>query len=422
MKSHPVKSKLIEWCNKETWYQGAANDESKIKMVHQFINQQGELAKIHHGSMHLSKQRKVNKAPENLLIILWLLRYAIFDEESHFTFKKFLSPEALQHELGTPDPIMYDPQWIKSFILNPIHDFTFNYIPNDKTKIGQKIIQYFVKNDSQKKRLRESITHTLLQTFINIMLKHGSEPGFTRRSGTANANDFIEFLKANIKGNQQQHPYHICTDLYQLFFMAFPKFVERHVEIHWKRIFCNFIKKEDIKKNWKKNTTIDNFKLCLPYLNNKGKWETKTIEDFFILIRKGRVTLETLIGEVNSNDSDVEIVEEATDTTKKRKSATDESPSTATPTNPSHKRKTKTDNFVESMAALASHIDVYVNKLKSDDYNKNDIMLGLQSIKKDIEHAAEKLIPNSAKKAKIEVVVDDDNATAEKKKKLNKKT
>ncbi len=49
-------------------------------------------------------------------------------------------------------------------------------------------------------------------------------------------------------------------------------------------------------------------------------------------------------------------------------------------------------------------------------------MLGLQAVKKDIEHAADKMIPNSAKKAIIEVVVDADNTTTEKKKKRGKST
>jgi hypothetical protein len=49
------------------------------------------------------------------------------------------------------------------------------------------------------------------------------------------------------------------------------------------------------------------------------------------------------------------------------------------------------------MVNITTHIDKYLDQLKSDTYNKNDIMCGLQSVKKDIEHATEKRIPNSAK-------------------------
>jgi hypothetical protein len=70
MNSQPVKSKLLEWCSKETWCQGTESDEAKIKMVKHFINEQGKMAEIHHGAMYLGQQQKVNRAPENLLIIL----------------------------------------------------------------------------------------------------------------------------------------------------------------------------------------------------------------------------------------------------------------------------------------------------------------------------------------------------------------
>ncbi len=101
--------------------------------------------------------------------------------------------------------------------------------------------------------------------------------------------------------------------------MLFPKFIEKYVDIHWKRIFCNFTKKENIGENWKQTTSIDNFIFCLPYLNNKGKWETNTLEVFFILIRKGCIPSETLLGPEHPDDSDVEIAEALAETTKKEK-------------------------------------------------------------------------------------------------------
>lgn len=131
------QKKLIKWCGSEKCYKEAKIEDNKIKLIHYFIEQRGETAKIHRGHFHNSRQRTVNKHQKIRSFSFGSYYvYAIYNSISLQKTKKIFGTGALKQPIRSPEPIIYDPQWIKAYILSPINLFTYNYIVNETTNPG----------------------------------------------------------------------------------------------------------------------------------------------------------------------------------------------------------------------------------------------------------------------------------------------
>ncbi len=102
--------------------------DEKYNMAKGFIEKHGIIAEIYHGYKHASKQVHVNKEPKNLLVLVWLLWYSIYNETTLYLAKNFLSSDIIHSLYAKVEPKMFKPDWKFFFIIDPINDFAHNYL------------------------------------------------------------------------------------------------------------------------------------------------------------------------------------------------------------------------------------------------------------------------------------------------------
>jgi hypothetical protein len=60
---------------------------------------------------------QVNKLPEELLVLLWLLRYTVHDSESYHRLCHFFYPDKLKAVEVQVEQEFFDPLWIVHYII-----------------------------------------------------------------------------------------------------------------------------------------------------------------------------------------------------------------------------------------------------------------------------------------------------------------
>jgi hypothetical protein len=136
------------------------------------------------GKKHLSNQRRP-KLPEDLLVLLWILRFGIHDNHSLSTAELFFSPDCIKTPSDSVDCI-YTPNWLKTNIVHPamqVYYLFYNDTDCDTIKIFNEY--YMGPTEAVQKRYKESILTNLLSQLIEILVEKGYPVLFPTKNANA---------------------------------------------------------------------------------------------------------------------------------------------------------------------------------------------------------------------------------------------
>jgi uncharacterized membrane protein YgcG len=262
----------------------------------ELLSEMGPTQRMHYGDAHDRTTSTTNRAPSKLLMVLWLLRYAIHDEVSHKDFMKFLAPDTFgssEKECSFPTV-----DFFLEYILVPIVFIIHNLVENDKSKVNKVLTKDYMKDvQKQQQKMSEFITYSLTSTFISIILHFGADVKFTVDNvNTMRISAFLNNGKKRADSNLVR-----STNLYELFFAALPGIIHRNIDKYSTLIFKTFLPAEKLHTTkFPKDTTLENFEIQLPL---KTYTDTATAVDFiqyFDAILSGKITLLELIGDIDT--------------------------------------------------------------------------------------------------------------------------
>jgi hypothetical protein len=101
--------------SKDIWKSCKMEEDYRKKALNE-VNNLG-LKQIHYGRGHIGNSQK-SKLPEKLLVLLWILRFTIYDENTLRKLKIFFSPDCIADPRNNPSAI-FDPEWLKFYIVIP---------------------------------------------------------------------------------------------------------------------------------------------------------------------------------------------------------------------------------------------------------------------------------------------------------------
>jgi len=140
------------------------------------------------------------KLPEDLLVLLWILRFGIHDDYSLSTTALFFSPDCIKTPSDSVDYI-YFLYWLKTHIFHPAMQ-VYNLFENDCDTL--KIFDdYYMGGDSIQKCNKESILTNLVSQMIEILVQNRYPVLFpTKNANTIAIKNQISFLNKQSQGNQ----------------------------------------------------------------------------------------------------------------------------------------------------------------------------------------------------------------------------
>jgi len=187
-------------------------------------------------------RNKWPKLPEDLFVLLWILRFGIHDDHSLSTTALFFSPDCMKTPSDSVDYI-YTLYWLKTNIIHPAMQ-VYNLFENDCDTL--KIFdEYYMGGDSIRKCNKESILTNLLSQMIEILVQKGYPVLFpTKNANTIAIENQINFMNKQSQGNQ----FYILT----VFFRPIEHIIEKKVKEYHHIIFQHFYKKKDFvgEKGW----------------------------------------------------------------------------------------------------------------------------------------------------------------------------
>ncbi len=165
--NYPIKSEWIQWALQEwkKFYGTCRTSEQFLEKAKLEVQQIGEKF-LHMGKKHLGNQ-KWPKLPEDLLVLLWILRFGIHDDYSLSTTALFFSPDCIKTPSDSVDYI-YFLYWLKTHIFHPAMQ-VYNLFENDCDTL--KIFDdYYMGGDSIQKCNKESILTRAAEIFKKLLL------------------------------------------------------------------------------------------------------------------------------------------------------------------------------------------------------------------------------------------------------------
>ena len=287
----PIKKEYISWRNSSFYPNITAADEI-YKQTINYLEELTPARKIHLGRAHKTGGTKICRAPYNLLAILWLLQYSIYDENTLQYMIKFFATDTFKNNSK-----FVKPDWIRQFILNPVID-VIDLLSDNKSDFYIAADSYIRSRKHQGAKFTDFVTYTLTTTLVQILLKFGDNPLFRARNDNTIA--INKFLRDNIKSlaqgeNKTDNITSHCTTLYELFFTALPALFEGNAKQHSNIIFNNFIPANDLGTSFfHKHSSITDFTLQLP-MKDQGEIKSVILSDYFQGILDGKVSIQDLL-------------------------------------------------------------------------------------------------------------------------------
>lgn len=292
LSNFPIKKEYIKWRN-TSYYPNLTSEEDIFNQTMFYLQELTPKKSIHLGRRHKSGTTKICRAPSNLLAILWLLQYSIYDTESLEQMITFFAPDTFK-----TNSKFANPDWLRQYILCPVVD-VIDLLSN-KTNLSMAADSYMTSRKHQFTKFTDFITYTLTTTMISILLKFGDRPLFHHKN--INTMGIGDYLRNNVKNlarseyktkDIMQH----CKSVYELFFTALPGLLEKNAEQHGDLIFRNFRPKTELGVTFfHKLSQIDEFVLHLP-MKKEDKYESVTLHDYFQGILNGQISIEDLKNE-----------------------------------------------------------------------------------------------------------------------------
>jgi hypothetical protein len=267
---------------------------------------------LHMGVRHQACSKSI-KLPEQLLALLWLLRYTVHDNESFDRLCHFFSPDKIKAVEVQVEQEIFDPLWIVHYIIYPIMSIEYFLFDKKESKTFDIYKKFYCKHQQYThSRTKESIIYSLASIFIEILLENGENPDMI--TSNKNIQDISQYLRKS-----ESSLFKIT--LYTLFFQALPHIIENNVELYHHIIFQNFVKKEDFltQRKWPETTTWKNFELLLAIKKDgSSEVEAVTIKEYFKAIRTGNIALSTLTQKADCLPKENDIIEETEEERKLR--------------------------------------------------------------------------------------------------------
>lgn len=298
----PISELYLNWTN-PTHYSSSLSTEDTLKKTFLYIQILGENEKVHLGTAHTLGKTTPSRAPEYLLVLLWLLRYGIYDKATKKNLIRFFAPNAfISTDRKKVEYFFHAPRWIRNNIIYPITNFIYYIVENESNTRKILFDHYIYSEEHHWKKIKEFMMYTLTVSYINLIVNKGPSPMFVITND--NTTEISTFLQDNTKRisaqKQTKIDVHAATNLYELFFAAIPNFIEYNVVRHHELIFRNFLTKSEIQKTTfhPNETTMHHFVLCLP-LQKNSSYEAVSLVSYFEAILKGEVSLDDLITKID---------------------------------------------------------------------------------------------------------------------------
>ena len=267
---------------------------------------------LHMGVRHQACSKSI-KLPEQLLALLWLLRYTIHDSESFDRLCHFFYPDKIKTVEVQVELEIFDPLWIVHYIIYPIMSIEYFLFDKNGSKTFDIYKKFYCKHQQYThSRTKESIIYSLASIFIEILLENGENPDMI--TSNKNTQDISQYLR-----NSESVLFN--TTLYTLFFQALPHLIENNIELHHNIIFQNFVKKENFptQRKWPETTTWKNFELLLAIKKDaSSQVEAVTIKEYFKAIRTGNIALSALTQKADCLPKENDVIEETEEERKLR--------------------------------------------------------------------------------------------------------
>ena len=380
----PIKKEYISRRNSSFYPNITAADEI-YKQTINYLEELTPARKIHLGRAHKTGGTKICRAPSNLLAILWLLQYSIYDENTLQYMIKFFATDTFKNNSK-----FVKPDWIRQFILNPVID-VIDLLSDNKSDFYIAAESYIRSRKHQGAKFTDFVTYTLTTTLIQVLLKFGDNPLFrTKNDNTIAIN---KFLRDNIKtlgqGENKTNDitYH-CTTLYELFFTALPALFEGNAKQHSNIIFNNFFPANDLGTSFfHKHCNITDFTLQLP-MKDQGEIKSVILSDYFQGILDGKVSIQDLLCK-STSQADEETKKhqkrsESDNTQKKggKQGATKETEKAKKPRAVTEKVTVVIDeeHFKETKETVSEQIIEIMTMLTNQEDRKKDIITALKCI------------------------------------------
>ena len=131
---------------------------------------------LHMGVRHQACSKSI-KLPEQLLALLWLLRYTVHDNESFDRLCHFFSPDKIKAVEVQVEQEIFDPLWIVHYIIYPIMSIEYFLFDKKESKTFDIYKKFYCKHQQYThSRTKESIIYSLASIFIEILLENGENP------------------------------------------------------------------------------------------------------------------------------------------------------------------------------------------------------------------------------------------------------
>jgi hypothetical protein len=285
LQHEPIRHLIREWKRGKS-YDNCITEEDFIRVTSRLLEELGPTQFMHYGDIVTSTRQ--NKAPSHLLSLLWLLRYAIHDKQSHRNLIRLLAPDTFSStDSGSTFLTL---EFFMHYILNPVV-YIIRMLVTHKESLVYNIIMndYVTKPNTHMPKIEEFMMYSLTSNLIEIVLQHGPEPSFTEQNeATLEIQNYLKLEDT------------VPSTLYELFFSALPGIIERNVRQHSHIIFRQFVPKKDIlQTKFPLGTTIHNFEINLPLTTDRDTTRPVTLRSYFTALCHGKVYLENIIGEVH---------------------------------------------------------------------------------------------------------------------------
>lgn len=311
----PLKQICIQWIDQEKKkvFNDCKDDLDKRQRAETLISEL-EGGKIHHGRTTDNYRRC--RAPENMLIFLWLLRYMVHDDTTLNNALVFFSADTLPY-VESDERNIFHPTWIKQNILLPTMDI-FHLLSNENSQTNNIFMAHYGYSKPElKKRIQESIMHSMVAEIVKTIIRHGYPTTFT--PGNTQQEKNINDIKSKIAEINRQNRFHVEQDLYTVFFQTIPFIIELNIDVHYDMMLQHFYKDQDFvtDKAWPEkasditqehtggrkkkfnpnidyNPTMDHFKILLPLEHEDGRVDVLTISEYFTAITVGNIPAKQL--------------------------------------------------------------------------------------------------------------------------------
>ena len=216
---------------------------------------------LHAGKAQSDTSSKALNFPEPLLCILFILRYAITDEQSMGNLKTLLSgdycPPMQQYKVTD----FYTPKWLRTHFVCNVVEIVDTFMGAGTGRVQTNTLP---NPENTATRMRMALLHTTTKAFVEVLLKFGNNP---KLPNTLDFEDFIQYLKDRSAINKPTTAMEIILD-------ALPQLVQQTITTDFQVAIAGVPKKKHcMTMKWKEESS--NIRDIIPRI---------TVDSFNILI------------------------------------------------------------------------------------------------------------------------------------------